>query len=175
MAALAVRRAGDVSQVSSVGQSIAPRPLTRAAKVRLAAEIVRIYAPTRARIARNRLRLLEQLPSSPSAQAPSRSAGLSHGHETAQAARLGSAVARVLDLLPTDSSCLTRSLVLARLLSRRGIESSLVIGVSGAGGRFTAHAWVERRGMPLLDPGPADLGRLVQLDVRHDHELRWRA
>jgi Transglutaminase-like superfamily len=150
------------------------QPLTPAAKVRLATEIVRIYVPTRARIACNRLRLLEQVKGLPVAQAPSRSSQLSPGRKSAQAARLGSTVERTLDLLPTDSSCLTRSVVLARLLSRRGIESSLVIGVGSDGDSFIAHAWVEHRGIPLLDPGRDDLTRLVQLDVLNDHKHRWR-
>jgi hypothetical protein len=107
----------------------------------------------------------------PVAQAASRSGELSPEQKTMQAARFGSAVARTLDLLPTDSSCLTRSVVLARLLSRRGIEWSLVIGVSSSeGDSFIAHAWVERCGTPLLDPGPDDLTRLVQLDVQDEHE-----
>lgn len=106
------------------------RPLTRAAKVRLAAEIVCIYLPTRA-----------------------------------------------LDLLPTDSSCLTRPVVLTRLLSRQGIEASLVIGVSSDGDSVAAYGWVEHRGIPLLDPGPDDLARLIQLDVpneqKHNGEPNW--
>jgi hypothetical protein len=146
------------------------QPLTRAVKVRLAAEILRIYVPTRARIVRNRLKLLEQVTGLPAVQAPSRSGEIAPGQKTAQVARLGGAVARTLELLPTDSSCLTRSVVLARLLSRRGIESSLVIGVSSDGDSFTAHAWVEHRGTPLLDPGPDDLTRLAQLDVLDNHK-----
>lgn len=46
-------------------------------------------------------------------------------------------------------SCLSRSLVLARLLRRHGEDASVAIGVMGAGPRFTAHAWVELAGRPF--------------------------
>jgi Transglutaminase-like superfamily len=74
--------------------------------------------------------------------------------------RLGRAVGRTLRLLPSDTRCLIRSLVLTAMLSRRGIESSLVIGVRSDEG-FEAHAWVEHRGTPLLPD--EDFGRLVEL------------
>lgn len=81
--------------------------------------------------------------------------------------RLGRAVARTLRLLPTDSRCLMRSLVLSALLARRGIDSSLVIGVRTAEA-FGAHAWVEHEGRPLLPTGASASGaspfhRLVEV------------
>jgi hypothetical protein len=48
-----------------------------------------------------------------------------------------------------DSRCLVRALVLTRMLARRGIESSFVLGVA-AQPAFAAHAWLERAGVPLL-------------------------
>ena len=77
------------------------------------------------------------------------------------------AVARTLRLLPTDSRCLMRSLVLSALLARRGIDSSLVIGVRTAEA-FGAHAWVEHEGRPLLPTGASASGaapfhRLVEV------------
>jgi hypothetical protein len=72
------------------------------------------------------------------------------------------AVLRVLGRLPADSRCLMRSLVLLSLLARRGTDAELVIGVLPAP-RFTAHAWVEYRGVPLLKPGEALEGRLLEL------------
>jgi hypothetical protein len=55
-----------------------------------------------------------------------------------------------------------RSLVLTRLLARRGVPSTLIIGVSAAP-EFAAHAWVEHAGRPLLPSfGPA-FARLVEL------------
>ena len=76
--------------------------------------------------------------------------------------RLGRAVIRSLRLLPTDSRCLMRSLVLTGLLARRGVSSSLIIGVR-SDPEFAAHAWVELAGQPLLPPGDTSLGRLTEL------------
>ncbi len=51
-------------------------------------------------------------------------------------------------------ACLPRALVLQRLLTRRGWESRLRIGVRPGGGSVHAHAWVECGGQPLgEDPG----------------------
>ena len=69
---------------------------------------------------------------------------------------------RTLTLLPTDSRCLMRSLVLTQLLARRGIESRFVLGVR-SGAEFKAHAWVERNDVPLLPPGDAGFERLLEI------------
>ena len=66
--------------------------------------------------------------------------------------RLGYSVRRALSPLPGDSRCLMRSLVLTNMLSRRGIPSSLIIGVA-PGDEFAAHAWVEHDGVPVTDDG----------------------
>lgn len=79
-----------------------------------------------------------------------------------EAWRLGRAVERTLRLAPGDTRCLTRSLVLTRLLARRGIPSQLVIG-AGTEPSFFAHAWVEHAGQPVLAVGHSSLGRLVEL------------
>ena len=76
--------------------------------------------------------------------------------------RLARAVRRTLRTLPADSRCLMQSLVLTRLLARRGRSASLVIGVSPAG-TFTAHAWVEREGVPLLPTHEDEFSRLAEL------------
>lgn len=76
--------------------------------------------------------------------------------------RLARAVRRTLGTLPADSRCLMQSLVLMRLLARRDRPAALVIGVSPTGA-FTAHAWVERDGMPLLPAGEDEFGRLAEL------------
>jgi Transglutaminase-like superfamily len=78
------------------------------------------------------------------------------------ASRLGYVVSSVLRLLPTDSRCLMRSLVLTRLLARRGVPSTLIIGVSAAP-EFAAHAWVEHAGRPLLPSYGPMFARLVEL------------
>jgi transglutaminase superfamily protein len=76
--------------------------------------------------------------------------------------KLGRIVAKTLRILPTDTRCLVRSLVLVCLLARRGIASRLVIGVLPER-RFAAHAWVEFAGYPLLPAGAAVQGRLADL------------
>lgn len=76
------------------------------------------------------------------------------------AVRLGAVVGRLLAILPTDSRCLIRSLVLTRMLSRRSLPSVLVIGVQ-PGPSFAAHAWVEHEGRPVLPKGP--FARLLEL------------
>jgi hypothetical protein len=75
--------------------------------------------------------------------------------------RLGRAVSRMLRVLPVDSRCLISSLVLTRMLARRGIESELVISVR-PGEKFAAHAWVEHGGLALL-PADAPASELVRL------------
>ena len=76
--------------------------------------------------------------------------------------RAGRAVVRVLRLLPTDSRCLMRSLVLTRMLARRGVYAKVVIGVR-PGPTFAAHAWVEVDGQPVLATDESEYHRLVEL------------
>jgi hypothetical protein len=45
--------------------------------------------------------------------------------------------------------CLPKALCLRRLLGRHGIHAELRIGVSTRDGALAAHAWVERRGVPI--------------------------
>ena len=76
------------------------------------------------------------------------------------ALRLSHAVTRILSALPMDARCLVRSLVLTAVLARRGIESTLVIGVR-PDDEFAAHAWVEANGRRMLpDEGYARLHTL---------------
>lgn len=83
--------------------------------------------------------------------------------ELVNSARIGWAVVRTLSVLPSDSRCLMRSLVLTALLARRGIGSTLVIGVRPEP-EFAAHAWLEYDGRPVLPAGTRDRdGRLVAL------------
>lgn len=79
-----------------------------------------------------------------------------------EARRLGHAVVRALTVVPGDTRCLRRSLVLVQLLAKRGISSQLVIGTR-TGPDFLAHAWVEHDGEPVLSPGDGSFGRLVAL------------
>ena len=79
-----------------------------------------------------------------------------------EAELLGRAVWRLLSVLPADVKCLSQALVLDSMLSRRRIDSLVVIGVDG-GERFAAHAWVEHRGRPVLPDGGDRYERLVEL------------
>lgn len=50
--------------------------------------------------------------------------------------------------------CLPISLTLGWLLQREGISTDLRLGVRKADARLEAHAWIEHRGVPLIDtPG----------------------
>jgi len=53
------------------------------------------------------------------------------------------------------TTCLARSLLLCRLLQRRGHPARLVLGAARANGHLEAHAWVESGGR-RLSPGPPD-------------------
>jgi hypothetical protein len=77
---------------------------------------------------------------------------------------LARAVVRTLEAHPVDSRCLMRSLVLLRVLARRGVSGELVIAVRPeVSDTLGAHAWVEVRGEPLLAPAGSEHGRLVTL------------
>jgi hypothetical protein len=132
-------------------------PLERACLVR---EIVAAYLQARRELRRAPIEsVLAALraESPPPQTAPPQAAA-----QLEEARRLGWVVTRTLTLMPGDTRCLARSLVLTRLLARRGIPSKLVIGTQAAPD-FLAHAWVECDGQPVLSPGDGSLGRLVEL------------
>jgi Transglutaminase-like superfamily len=54
------------------------------------------------------------------------------------------------------ATCLTRAVALQQLLAKFGYDAIVQIGIQHANGAFTAHAWTEHEGRPLLDV-PADL------------------
>ena len=60
------------------------------------------------------------------------------------------------------ATCLTRAVALQQLLSRFGYDAIVQIGIQHGTGTFTAHAWTEHEGRPLLD-APADLVRYTRL------------
>ncbi len=135
-----------------------PTPLSPVARALLAAEIVTAYLQARRELRRAPIEsVVAALRADPSlprlAQEP---------QALAEASRLGWIVARTLKLMPGDTRCLARSLVLTRLLARRGIPAKLVIGVRAAP-EFLAHAWVECDGQAVLSPGDGSFSRLVEL------------
>ena len=131
------------------------RPLER---LRLAAEIVAAYLTARRKLRSLPIEaVVAALRDSPSAGTTTSATGAA-----IEAQRLGRAVARTLRLVPGDTRCLTRSLVLTLLLARRGVGSTLVIGARTAPS-FLAHAWVEHEGRPVLDPGDGSFARLTEI------------
>lgn len=136
------------------------RPLPTSHKLRLVLEILGTYVRVRWSLLRTDFRTTLDRINRPSAatSSPERAAFVN-------GLRLGRAVSRTLVLLPTDSRCLVRSLVLTELLVRRGIDSTLVIGVRPHPG-FEAHAWVECCGAPVLPD--QEYERLVELGGQTD-------
>jgi hypothetical protein len=135
--------------------------LTPLQKLGLAAEIIATYPRVRWLMWRRDLpatvATLRRFPDRPQpADGASRSSIYRRGR------RLGRAAGRTLALLPADSRCLARSLVLLALLARRHIEAQLVIGARH-GPDFGAHAWIELGGVPLIAPGPTEYERLVEI------------
>jgi hypothetical protein len=120
------------------------KPISFSAKLQLIVEVLTDYCRVRWLLWRTDLRSV--VVSLRGSEALTTDAG-----RQAAGARLGLAVMRVLKLLPFDSRCLVRSLVLTRMLARRRIDSVLVIGVK-VQPSFSAHAWVESGGRPLLPP-----------------------
>jgi Transglutaminase-like superfamily len=47
------------------------------------------------------------------------------------------------------ATCLEQSVLLRRLLARRGIDGQIIFGTRKAEGETQAHAWVEVQGVPL--------------------------
>lgn len=84
------------------------------------------------------------------------------GDDLEEARSLGWIVVRTMALLPGDTRCLRRSLVLMQLMAKRGIPGRLVIGTRTRPD-FLAHAWIEYRGEPVLSPLEGEFGRLVEL------------
>lgn len=130
------------------------KPIGRRAKAALVLEILRDYARVRWLLWRRDL---------PTVVATLRAgSGLTTDlRRQAIGTRLGHAVERTLNWVPFDSRCLARSLVLTSMLSRRRIDSRLVIGVDTEAG-FGAHAWVESGDKALLSPLEHS-SRLVEL------------
>jgi hypothetical protein len=52
--------------------------------------------------------------------------------------------------VPVSATCLKQALVLSFLLGRRGMSTTVQIGVKTNDGTFTAHAWLERQGRAIF-------------------------
>ena len=143
---------------SSEGVAEFRRRLSLSEKATLAFEIVAAYVQARRLLRRSDLpdvlRALRGGGAGASNTTPD-------GNQLLLGIRLGRIVGKTLGALPADSRCLVRSLVLTSLLARRGIGSSLVIGVRSEPS-FEAHAWVECGRAPLLPTGDDRYGRLAE-------------
>jgi hypothetical protein len=126
-------------------------------RIRLAAEILEAYVAAR-RLVRTRTlpEAVAALRGDVDEEAGGDAASLATGRH------LASATVRTITLVPTDSRCLMRSLVLTRVLARRRIGSTLVLSVA-PGTPFEAHAWVEHAGRALLEPARGDHRSLLRL------------
>jgi hypothetical protein len=132
----------------------APPPLTKRAKLSLVAEILPLYVRARWQMRHPDVReIVEHLRGNCPRAAR---------EEFPRARVLGQAVARTLSVLPTDNRCLARSLVLDAMLTRRGLQSVLIIAVRSEP-EFAAHAWVEHAGLPLLATGSSSYRRILEL------------
>lgn len=130
------------------------------AKPWLMAEIVLSYARIRRLMRR---KSLDSVVAEIGRQRSAIAANTAEAAETRMIARrLGNAVDRTLQVLPTDARCLSQSLVVLWLLGKRGIPATLVIGTQSEP-RFQAHAWVEHGGRPVLPPLDFYDSRLVEL------------
>jgi hypothetical protein len=70
-------------------------------------------------------------------------------------------IARLVDATtafhPLNQTCLKKSLILLRILRRRGIRAELHLGVRKVDEQFSAHAWVAYEGRIVLGGDIADL------------------
>lgn len=138
--------------------------MSRPDKARLAAEILISYISARwylrSRTLPEAVARLRAVPALAD-HAPGREA---HHTPAGEEARLARAVGAALSRLPADSRCLVRSLVMLRLLARRGVPAELVIAAKPAPAeQLEAHAWIEVAGRAVLPPGDDAYGRLVTL------------
>jgi hypothetical protein len=122
------------------------------AKLRLGGEILATYVRVRWAMRREELhRLVGRLRTPADAAEP---------FPRERREQLAGAVMGLLAMLPTDSRCLVRSLVYLAMLDRRGVQSTLVIGVR-TDPEFAAHAWVECENEPLLPSGDGEYAPLT--------------
>jgi hypothetical protein len=73
-----------------------------------------------------------------------------HGSCDPDPARVAWLVEVASRYVPVDATCLRKALVLAWLLARRGVGTTLRIGVARSNRTLSAHAWLEWQGRVLL-------------------------
>ena len=134
-----------------------PGQLSRAQRLKIVAEVVSIYPMVRWALTHSEL---EAAVARARRGAPVRDSYPPQQRDAAH--RLAWIVEAILDRLPGDTRCLTRTLVLTRVLSRRGIGCRVVLGVRVAP-EFGSHAWPELAGRPLMTPIEPGGQRLLEL------------
>ncbi len=87
--------------------------------------------------------------------------------ETVRPSGIVRAVRQASVVVPA-SSCLTEALTTQIMLGRRGLRSTLRIGVRRDGEALEAHAWLERGGAVLVGGGPLD--RYTRLPIGEEME-----
>ena len=123
--------------------------LSPVAKCALIVEVLAAYPALRRAVRRHGLpAALERARDGSTAHPDAVAPGADPEIVRAGALRLARAVDRTLAAAPTDSRCLMRALVVCALLSRRGVQTTFVIGAAPSGD-FVAHAWVELDGRAL--------------------------
>lgn len=135
---------------------MSPADATQGERAALAAEVLVTYCVVRWSLRRR------DLPTVVAALRAPRRRRAPRGALEADERRLAGAAVRVLERLPGDSRCLTRSLVVLALLARRGRDARLVLAARPTPS-FAAHAWIERNGRPLLPTRGFDDARLAEL------------
>ena len=127
---------------------VSARRISPAEKIALVPEVLGTY-----RRVRRELRGSD-LPTALRALRGTTAAGEYSGRDHMTCNQMAGAVRKTLALIPTDTRCLMQSLTLTAMLARRGIATSLVIGVNSGQAdpeeEFGAHAWVEYHGTPVL-------------------------
>lgn len=78
------------------------------------------------------------------------------GRDTVDVGRAARLVEAVTTCYPA-ATCLKKSLILFRLLRKRGIPAELRLGVRKVDDEFSSHAWIECAGRAYLDGGTAHL------------------
>ena len=78
------------------------------------------------------------------------------GSRTIDVGRAARLVEAVTACYPA-ATCLKKSLILFRLLRKRGIPAELRLGVRKVDDEFSSHAWIECEGRAFLDGGTAHL------------------
>jgi hypothetical protein len=135
---------------------MSPSDATLRERAWLAAEVLVTYGLVRWSVRRR------DLPSVVAALRRPRRRRVPRGVLDADERRLAGAAVRVLERVPGDARCLTRSLVVLAMLARRGRDVRLVLAARPTP-TFAAHAWVERDGRPLLPTRDFDDARLAEL------------